>query len=951
MADVQDDSADSRTSIVGRKRGFEEVLQDRPPIESEGSADEERLHKRTRASDFMIDSNNLQSSHTDSVSAACLAVPSEHEAKPSEASGLEVEVEELHHAVASAPMNWNKVVQSGGLRTSFASKKTRLNAISERVETAGRTASYNSPERVEASMDMEEDSSSDDDTDQDDQSNGGVPLSGNTGTAPTTDSEFKWGRKLPKSQVKQLSQADRKSYREASRAAKAVARKGLKPTPALIQAEIIVLRSIPKGKKGKKAFLRKARDQAAADIAKLKSLQSVSLLGFPFRIDSPLHILSEGQKAQLSEEQMLAYKTALALDPNQQQIWTYLQTLTSNTELPSVIPVPYADLPELYFKALNSDQLQAYARARTAYSQQLKKGSTRPKGPAIPAVKILRPTEVAALNAEERGLYENGLPLLKATDMATNFLMTLQKWPPSDQSGDVFLSMANGLTFYPRINGLEPSQLFKDTYGEFILDEVVDDDGKPIELRKFSPHIFLATFLKKNAGKLPRLAGGTVKRCFEAYITKFYSHVTQYADALRLAGRVLTNKEIKASLATAADNSHQVVNRPIEPQKANSPIQSAANDTRSASKETDVAKGNFDHSMEPISSLQLRNGSISSNGEIVDHDLNETQLLLQQKYFPIPGVAPTTITQYCLACAHKGHDSSTCPALSCTSCGAKHSIFRCPDRQRCTKCRELGHSKAECPEKLAVPKSELRCDICGSQEHIEIACHQIWRSFDPRPEEIRTVRQITISCYMCGSGSHFGPECGLYRGPLYTGGLTWSTANLQKYIDAASGNRALSAGVDYSIPSRKGFSIKGQANDPITFDDSDDGESFIRPKIQATERGHIRFNDKKESRPMAPLPRHPASPVAPYHDSFNSGYRSQENFEYGMSSEYPYSNQPPTSQQGDFAFQMRPKNEGSRNNNQPPKASKNSNQNRPKAKGGSRGGARGGRARGRGRGH
>jgi hypothetical protein len=63
-----------------------------------------------------------------------------------------------------------------------------------------------------------------------------------------------------------------------------------------------------------------------------------------------------------------------------------------------------------------------------------------------------------------------------------------------------------------------------------------------------------------------------------------------------------------------------------------------------------------------------------------------------------------------------------------------------------------------------------------------------------------------------------------------------------------SGDRALSAGIDYSIPKpTKQFSIKGMggAGNPYTIDDSEEEGEFIRPKINnnAHDRGHIRFGE------------------------------------------------------------------------------------------------------------
>jgi hypothetical protein len=80
----------------------------------------------------------------------------------------------------------------------------------------------------------------------------------------------------------------------------------------------------------------------------------------------------------------------------------------------------------------------------------------------------------------------------------------------------------------------------------------------------------------------------------------------------------------------------------------------------------------------------------------------------------------------------------------------------------------------------------------------------------------------------------------------HTNPLKWSQSNAQKYIDPISRDRALSAGIDYSIPKpTKQFNIKGMAGNPYTIDDSEEEGEFIRPKVNNSvhDRGHIRFGE------------------------------------------------------------------------------------------------------------
>jgi hypothetical protein len=268
----------------------------------------------------------------------------------------------------------------------------------------------------------------------------------------------------------------------------------------------------------------------------------------------------------------------------------------------------------------------------------------------------------------------------------------------------------------------------------------------------------------------------------------------------------------------------------------------------------------LDFESKGATSLQATNTSTPVNVEDTESSLSDIEFNLQQKYFP--STDGNSVVRRCLACTRPGHSTLDCPALTCTLCGgsAGHSSVACPQKQRCGKCRECGHPTADCPEKLGRAKAEaVACDLCDSTDHVESGCHLIWRSFVPKIEEIRTVREVPIHCYTCGGSGHYGPECGLYQGRLLSGLVTWSRANAMKYVDPNSQNRAISAGVDYTIHSRqkRSFSIKGKANDPITFDDSEeDAQDFIRPKVNATttQRGRIQFGDS--SRSIAPPVNH-----------------------------------------------------------------------------------------------
>ncbi|KAB8290148.1 hypothetical protein EYC80_011018 [Monilinia laxa] len=227
------------------------------------------------------------------------------------------------------------------------------------------------------------------------------------------------------------------------------------------------------------------------------------------------------------------------------------------------------------------------------------------------------------------------------------------------------------------------------------------------------------------------------------------------------------------------------------------------------------------------------------------HELTPEDRAAILRYFP---TADGVVLERCLICGSSGHDRAVCPDSTCSSCGSEgdHLTPACPQTIVCGKCRAVGHQTSHCPEKLRVAKEDIKCILCQSSNHLETQCHLIWRSFFPGIDEIKKVRSISAFCYFCGRPGHFGPECGLYRGTPASGGMTWSKTNMEKYLNGPTSNDSMSSGGnDLSIPNRakKGFSIKGKANDPIELDDSDDDEDFIHPKVNMGPRnGQIQFS-------------------------------------------------------------------------------------------------------------
>lgn len=231
---------------------------------------------------------------------------------------------------------------------------------------------------------------------------------------------------------------------------------------------------------------------------------------------------------------------------------------------------------------------------------------------------------------------------------------------------------------------------------------------------------------------------------------------------------------------------------------------------------------------------------------------------LEHRMLYFPGSENKPI--FCIHCVSTKHGSDSCPQLVCQFCAsAEHTRYRCPTKQRCTKCHQMGHANSTCQEKIALAREEREpCVICASA-HTEDQCAEIWKSFNPTAVEIKKVKTIPSFCYTCGNEGHYGPECGLaVKGKGLAVDLRiWSSAIRDSYIDPASPNSALAwTELDPNqIKPGQNFNIRGQATKKthvyyVSSDDSDDG--FIHEPVQKTgSRGNIQINTNL-SRPGPP---------------------------------------------------------------------------------------------------
>ncbi|KAK7415380.1 hypothetical protein QQX98_005919 [Neonectria punicea] len=159
----------------------------------------------------------------------------------------------------------------------------------------------------------------------------------------------------------------------------------------------------------------------------------------------------------------------------------------------------------------------------------------------------------------------------------------------------------------------------------------------------------------------------------------------------------------------------------------------------------------------------------------------------QRRYFP----SASDPTLMCLLCGRGTHLAANCPTLICSFCGSfEHPDLCCPSRERCNKCRQLGHQAGQCVEKLSLTKGEgLACDICDSPDHLEEECTQVWRSFRPEDGITHKVAFIPAFCAACGSDSHFCADCTRRRDNVPN--PTWSLKNRDRYLDPDCGSSSI----------------------------------------------------------------------------------------------------------------------------------------------------------------
>ncbi|EXJ74404.1 uncharacterized protein A1O5_02700 [Cladophialophora psammophila CBS 110553] len=245
-------------------------------------------------------------------------------------------------------------------------------------------------------------------------------------------------------------------------------------------------------------------------------------------------------------------------------------------------------------------------------------------------------------------------------------------------------------------------------------------------------------------------------------------------------------------------------------------------------------------------------------------DLSPDKLELQLKYaFFHVSRKDVDLNQpaVCLSCLQSGHTEPNCPEVTCIHCSAQHSSRLCPLLQRCSTCRDRGHTAKSCSTGLKV--TTIPCDICGTSSHLEQACPQ--RFFPSYGISDSGPAKLWISCCICASTSHLVGDCPRVNkgaatrwslkslAPKQIVNLTLEPSTRQREKETV--NRGLRP---------EGLKIKGRAaprrsarvaSAKQQFDTSDSDEQFLKPRIESrgnANRGNLTFATRPPKDPLPP---------------------------------------------------------------------------------------------------
>ena len=291
-------------------------------------------------------------------------------------------------------------------------------------------------------------------------------------------------------------------------------------------------------------------------------------------------------------------------------------------------------------------------------------------------------------------------------------------------------------------------------------------------------------------------------------------------------------------------------------------------ESKNSSIDCEASSGDVDEMIEYSNSEQVPNyeghqaqaniATSNCNARILA-DLNPQQLNAQLRYFYVTKTSQEVDRNApvrCLVCAQYGHMAEACQSLTCTACGAynQHITQKCPKSAKCSKCREPGHDRLDCPYKLKnIAQAEIVCELCQRNGHTEEDCELLWRTSGRPWDSNLSHGNLRLSCYECGRSGHLGNGCPSRRPGKLLGTSSWGVGKGQ--VLNKSGD---------------GISIKGRAHhDPIDVDESEDElAKFRRPKVpKLGPKGKIQINTALINPMLSQPPASQWNPVnEPYRD-------------------------------------------------------------------------------------
>ncbi|GKT90574.1 zinc knuckle domain-containing protein [Colletotrichum tofieldiae] len=406
---------------------------------------------------------------------------------------------------------------------------------------------------------------------------------------------------------------------------------------------------------------------------------------------------------------------------------------------------------------------------------------------------------------------------------------TLEKQKTQDQQKNPFV-YAPGLAF------LQPNK-------KTILQPKGNNLGKAVWKSKFKS--WCQSFVSRNTEQSSLLTPDIVVAALQDYITTraHWSKKKYSTAATAEARKPETKNDIAVNLATilkddsflpGSEESPMVIDDNDE--EADSSVQEISRPTGDNASAAPEAQGEQDSTAEGPEQSQKDVAGNATEAEQTEPGppvmTEEEDLAQQRRYFPgLPGSV-----EICVYCASVGHNSTACPKTACKFCQhAGHFSWNCPTRERCTKCRQLGHSKAQCTEKLVhLDEEGMECAMCGSEDHLEDDCETLWRSYKPQKELIKKVKVFPAFCASCGTEGHYSSDCAL-RGNRPRN-QTWSLKNRDLYVDKNATDEPISDFASQPQNPKFPLQIKGSAakRNHIFYPDSDGSEEgeFIGQKVK-----------------------------------------------------------------------------------------------------------------------